>query len=117
MHLIALDVDGTLASAGGLVDAAQIERAAKIATWGILSSRSIEGSMEACKALGVEPAFVENCRVDMRCEELKLLMERYPGAETYIYVADRDVDRAEALRAGWDFRFHHRFGELLEEIV
>lgn len=117
-YVVAFDVDGTLLCAGGGVSAEQLAHLnCPDVVWGILSSRSVEGSKGACDTLGMEPAFIENCRVDMRAEELLLLMVRFPDADRYIYVADRDVDRQEALRAGWEFVFHHRFGELLEEIV
>ena len=117
MLVVLLDVDGTLASAGGPILGYQVEKLNRPdITWGILSSRSKEGSQEACDALGIEPAFIEVCRVDMRAEELLLLKERHP-ADRYVYVADREVDRQEALKAGWEFCFAHKFEQLLEEVT
>jgi len=117
MLLLALDVDGTLSSAGGPITGEQLQRLDRPdVIWGILSSRSKQGSEDACRALGVEPAFYEVCRVDMRSEELKLLREQHPDAERYIYVADRDIDRQEALRASWEFYYAFRFDDLLEEL-
>ncbi|GAI83109.1 unnamed protein product, partial [marine sediment metagenome] len=53
------------------------------------------------------------CRIDMRTEELLYLKSNYPNFGRYIYVADRDIDRNEALAAGWEFCLAHNFGKLL----
>ncbi len=104
MVLVAIDVDGTLASAGGPVTRDMVKRLeSKGARWGILSSRSEERSREACKALDIQPEFIKVCRVDMRAEELAQLQAEMPQFGRYVYVADRDIDRKEAKRAGWRF--------------
>jgi hypothetical protein len=113
--LVALDVDGTLETAGGPVELADL---AELPFWGILSSRSIERAAETLKRrthLVLEPMFIEVCRVDMRKEELTYLKSEYPGYARYIYVADREVDRSEALAAGWEFCFAHKFKDLIKE--
>ena len=113
MLLAVLDVDGTLESAGGPISGDLIREKLDRpeVRWGILSSRSVERSREACHALGVSPVFVRVCRVDMRAEELNQIREEFPGFDEYIYVADRLIDRAEAARAGWTFCWAHAFGE------
>lgn len=110
MILIALDIDGTLASAGGPVTGEAIREKLyrdNIA-WGIVSSRSVERSREACDALGVTPAFIKVCRVEQRAEELREVAEEYL-AEKKIYVADRGIDKLEAERAGWSFSYAAEF--------
>lgn len=111
MLLVTLDVDGTLESAGGPISGDLIRQKLDRpeVRWGILSSRSVERSSEACRSLGVAPAFVRVCRVDMRAEELNQIREEFPGFDQYVYVADRSIDRAEALRAGWTFCWAHAF--------
>lgn len=107
--LVVLDIDGTISSAGGPVEAEDIKALeGKAITWGILSSRSPERAKEACEAMGVEPSFIETCRVNMRAEEMNNLAKRYPS-DQYIYVADREADYKEAKRAGWCFIFASNF--------
>lgn len=109
--LVAIDVDGTISSAGGPIEARDVRAIVeKNIMWGILSSRSRDRAMEACNQMGIAPAFCETCRVDMRAEELMELANRYKANE-YIYVADREVDYKEAKRAGWRFIFAPRFRE------
>lgn len=109
--VIAFDVDGTILSAGGPVEAQDIKALEeKGIMWGILSSRSKERAREACDAMGISPSFIETCRVDQRSEELGNLASRYQ-ADEYIYVADREIDRQEAKQAGWKFIFASRLKE------
>lgn len=108
--LLVFDIDGTLETAGGPVKLSDL---ANLTNWGILSSRSKERAKEAIPNL--EPLFIEVCRVDMRKEELLHIKNSFPNFDRYIYVADRDIDRSEALAAGWEFYFAHNFGKLLEE--
>ena len=108
--LLVFDVDGTFETAGGPV---KLSSLAKLTNWGILSSRSRERAKEA--TLRLEPLFIEVCRVDMRKEELLQIKNNYPNFGRYIYVADREIDRSEALAAGWEFYFAHNFGKLLQE--
>jgi len=101
--LVIFDIDGTIASAGGPIEASDIKLLeAKGILWGILSSRSRRRAIEACEAIGVKPSFIGVCRVDMRSEELKDMVKRFQFDE-YIYVADREIDRQEAKQAGWHF--------------
>lgn len=110
--LVAIDVDGTISSAGGPVEANDIRALEnKGIIWGILSSRSKDRSNEACEAIGIKPHFIEVCRIDQRAEELGELASRYKAAE-YIYVADREVDYKEAKLAGWRFIFASSFREV-----
>ena len=101
-NLQVFDIDGTLETAGGVIKLADIK---SLKHWGILSSRAINGSKQATGQL--KPLFIEVCRVDMRAEELKLLKGKYPNYGRYIYIADREVDKSEALRASWEFCFAH----------
>ena len=104
--MVAIDVDGTLASSAGPVTKAHIKALEKQGIrWGILSSRSQERSLAACRELGICPAFVMVCRIDHRAEELRQLKEAYPDENIYIYIADTERDHQEALAAGWDFVF------------
>jgi len=107
--LVVLDIDGTISSAGGPIEAEDIKALeGKAITWGILSARSQERAKEACDAMGITPHFIETCRVDMRAEELNDLAKRYQS-DQYIYVADREVDHKETKRAGWRFIFAPNF--------
>lgn len=110
--LLVFDVDGTLETSGGPV---KLSSLARLTSWGILSSRSRERAKEAIPNL--EPLFIEVCRVDMRTEELLRIKNNYPNFGRYIYVADRDIDRSEALAAGWEFCFGHNLGKLLRELT
>ena len=109
--VLALDIDGTIFSAGGPIESSDIKSLEnKDIFWGILSSRSKERAKEACDAMGIKPKFIEVCRVSMRAEELGDLAEHYRAKE-HIYVADRDIDRQEAKKAGWRFIFASHFRE------
>lgn len=111
-NLVAIDVDGSLISAGGPIETRDIELLEdKGILWGILSSRSKERAKEACDAMGIKPKFLMVCRVDMRTEELKDLARQYQ-AEEYIYVADRSIDAKEAKQAQWKFIYANKFREL-----
>jgi len=107
--LLVFDIDGTLETAGGPV---KLSSLAKLTNWGILSSRSSERAKAATFSL--EPFFIEVCRIDMRKEELLQIKNNYPNFSRYIYVADRDIDRSEALSAGWEFYYAHNFDKLLQ---
>ena len=98
------DVDGTLDTAGGCIKLAWLK---PIKDWGILSSKSVTASKRVLKKL--KPMFIEVCRVNMRAEELLFLKEKYPGYKRYIYIADREIDRSETIRAGWEFCFAHQW--------
>ena len=113
----AIDVDGTLETAGGAVRFADISKfVEKGHGWGVLSSRSVQRSKEAL-SLDCEDVYV--CRVDMRAEELielkRVIMARYPDRyDNFIYVADRQIDQAEAFRAAWYFCFGRNFARFVE---
>jgi len=109
--LVLLDIDGTILSAGGPIEAQDIKALeGKSILWGILSSRSKERAKEACDAMGIDPSFIETCRIDQRAEELKDIASRFEANE-YIYVADREIDRQETKRAGWRFILASGFRE------
>ena len=117
-YLYVFDMDGTLSSAGGPVTAQQVRYLRT--PWGILSSRNQLRSIEACTQMGLVLApycqFIETCRVNMRAEELRMLREKYPGFARYIYVADRERDKAEAELTGWRFVYAKDFEAFLKEM-
>ena len=111
--LVVFDVDGVLASAGGTVTGQQLS--ALSCAWGILSSRSQARALDALQELGLVHGcpyeFIEVCRVSQRAEELRMIREKYPGFTEYVYVADRERDKAEAELAGWQFVNANDFGD------
>ena len=115
--LVVFDVDGTLSSSAGSVTAGQVHELEALGIrWGILSSRSRARSQEACDILGLKPQFINICRVDGRTEELRMLKGYFPRETRRIYVADREIDKQEALRAGWEFCFASEMDGLLKEL-
>lgn len=115
--LACFDIDGTVETAGGPVRFADIQRLIDRGNgWAVLSSRCEQRSREA---LVIPCEEVDVCRVDMRAEELvelmKVLKDKYPDKyDKYIYVADRQIDQAEALRAGWYFCYAKNFARFVE---
>ena len=113
----ALDIDGTVETAGGGARFADIAKfVGKGNGWGVLSSRSVKRSKEAL-AMDCDDVYV--CRVDMRAEELielkKVIKAKYPDKyDKFVYVADRQIDQAEALRAGWYFCYGRNFTRFVE---
>ena len=115
--LVALDIDGTCAGAGGPVTSEMIKTLdSKRVFWGILSSRAPERSKEVTDAMEINPQFFRTCRVYQRAEELNALRDEFPGHDQYIYVADAPQDEEETLRAGWRFYHASRFEELLDAL-
>jgi len=114
--LIAFDVDGTLSGWQGSITAKQINKLNREnVTWGILCSRPIESSTQVCCDIGINPHFIRQCEVDHRASYLRQLANDYPTQFT-VYVADRDIDRQEALRAGWEFYYQQEMNNLLNRI-
>jgi hypothetical protein len=115
--VLAFDIDGTLAGYQGSITIDQIRRA-----WrqnvipGILSSRPIASSLEVCRAIGFNAQFVRQCPVDNRAASLRQLANDI-HRQFYIYVADREQDRLDALRAGWEHYYPWEFESLIGRIA
>ena len=114
--LVALDIDGTWTGFQGLITVEQINKLVRSnVKWGILCSRSFEDSLEECKKLGMSPLFIKQCEIDHRAPYLRQLATDYP-AQFSVYVADRDIDKQEAIRAGWEFYYPHEMDELIHRV-
>jgi len=118
--VVAFDIDGTFGGFQGSVTAEHLRRLRKPNVMlGILCSRPPDSAAEAwqsiCRGSSVPPDFIRQCEVDHRASFLRQLANDI-RREVYVYVADRDVDKREALRAGWDFYYHWEIEELILRI-
>lgn len=96
--LYGVDVDGTLEASGGMIKKEHLAGRDFV----IVSSRSRNRSLEICREIGIEPLAVICCRVVSRAEELRQVDKMFPLRRT-IYIGDMESDKAEALRAGWQY--------------
>jgi len=114
--LVAFDIDGTFSDIQGSVTTDQISKLSKSnIIWGILCSRSVENSAQVCNELGIVPYYIRQCEVDHRAPYLRQLANDYPTQFT-VYVADRDIDKQEALRAGWEFYYPWEMETLIHRV-
>ena len=115
-YCMAFGVDGALYGYDGYVTVEQINKLVRSnVKWGILCSRSFEDSLEECKNLDISPLFIKQCEIDHRAPYLRQLATDYP-AQFSVYVADRDIDKQEAIRAGWEFYYPHEMDELIHRV-
>lgn len=114
--VIAFDVDGVFQGYQGSVTADQLYRLCRENTvLGILCSRDPERSGKVCQEMSIVPEFIRQCEVDHRAPYLRQLANDI-RRQFYIYVGDREVDKQEALRAGWDFYYHWEIDELISRV-
>lgn len=119
--VIAFDVDGTFGGYQGSITADHIKRLRlPNVVLGFLCSRPYETAVEAwqniLRSADGQPDFIRRCEVDHRAPFLRQLANDI-RREFYVYVADREADKQEALRAGWDFYYHWEIEELIQRII
>lgn len=114
--VIAFDVDGVFRGYQGSVTSEQLSKLHRPNTsLGILCSRDIKRSVEVCWEMSMYYSFIRQCEVDHRAPYLRQLANDI-RRQFYVYVADREVDKAEALRAGWDFYYPWELDDLIARV-
>jgi cytidyltransferase-like protein len=116
--VIAFDIDGVFQGYQGSVTAEQLSRLHRENTvLGILCSRDPDSSAKVCWGMSIytPPEFIRQCEVDHRAPYLRQLANDI-RRQFYVYVGDREVDKQEALRAGWDFYYHWEIDKLISRV-
>jgi len=98
---IALDVDGTLAGYGGIIDRWTIDEFLKTAHVGIVSTRA--DCHRVASEFGLGYACCAGVDKPSKADCLRDYAQKFPVDGGSLYIADMPYDFQQALEAGWNF--------------